>query len=672
MVMGIWSALRIGIGLVVLVAMISGSATSAQDLVGGAGGAIKGLPETPLKAEEIDILRKFGFVVTQETRKDVHEFYVIPGGAGGRLPAFVTVDVILHAYGALCEDVLREQEKAYAGMMKEWQESLWTEVYVRGRHTGGKQDAVVVCGLVAVGRKLMDPLWRVPDEGLPGWVMEETAQVQAAEGPHYSKAWDRLIDYRMFKPRGLYTRSPEMENYFRARTWWSRLRFRFDNDREMTVAACLADAVLLDSRYQTLAYCYRQLLGGSDSADLRDLYEAAGQAARKSGDAAETPESRWKEIARILAHKFQPAVRVGSKSPQLDSDETPGVSVFPPAKVFDNDVFAIVTDEAILRRHVPGGLDVMAALGNETAESALLNREGPEVREPLRAAIGRAKESLASNMNISALQSMTNDVWQSLSNPENDGQHPAFMRTDAYRRKSLQTVLAGWAEHRHRWILHMDVVAVGGRELLPPGFVEPNLRFWDCLLRLTVGTRAVFGNSTVEASKRWDDLEMIILTCRHLAEKQLKHKPFTRQDREFFDTLGDRLANLEGFGGAASRVERPRAIVADVCRVLDPTRVVHAGTGMPQAIYVVMPQDGEQWLCRGGVMTYREYVTGDGRVLTDDDWQKMLLSDSPPAQPEWTKDFCRQPNVDLIGVMRRGKSGDGNLGKSGDTILIFH
>jgi hypothetical protein len=651
--MGIWSVLRIAIGLVVLMAMVSGGAASAQDVVSGAGGAIKGLPETPLKVEEIDILRKYGFVVTQETRKDVHEFYTIPGAAGGRLPVFVTVDAILHAYGALCEDVLREQEKAYAAMMKEWQEALWTQVYVRGQHTGGKQNAVVVCGFIAVGRKLMDPLWPVPDEGLPGWVIEETAQVQAAEGPHYSKAWNRLVDYRIFRPRGLYTRSPKTENYFRARTWWSRLPFRFDDDREMAVAECLADAVCLDPRYRTLAHSYRQLLGGADSADLLDLYEAGVQANRKSGDAAETQESPRKEVVRILSHRFRSAVRVVFKSLQLNPDERPGVFVFPPAAIFDNNVFALVTEEEILSRHVPGGLDVMAALGSGAAERALLNREGPEVREPLRAAIGRAKELLASNMDIPALPSMTNDVWQALLNPENDGRHPVFMRTDAYRRKSLQTALAGWAEHRHRWILHTDVVAVGGREFLPPGFVEPNLRFWDCLFRLTVGTHVVFGNSPVEASRRWQDLEMIILTARHLAEKQLKRKPFTRQDREFFDRLGDRLANLEGLGDAATRVERPRAVVADVCRVLDPTRVVHAGTGLPQAIYVVMPQEGEQWLCRGGVMTYREYVTGDGRVLTDDDWQKMLLSNSPPAQPEWTKDFCCPPKVDLIGVMQR-------------------
>ena len=60
-------------------------------------------------------------------------------------------------------------------------------------------------------------------------------------------------------------------------------------------------------------------------------------------------------------------------------------------------------------------------------------------------------------------------------------------------------------------------------------------------------------------------------------------------------------------------------------------------------MYAVMPWQGAQYVCKGGVMAYRECVADDGRALTDKDWRTLLLLKAPPRQPEWTRDFCLSP-----------------------------
>lgn len=68
-----------------------------------------------------------------------------------------------------------------------------------------------------------------------------------------------------------------------------------------------------------------------------------------------------------------------------------------------------------------------------------------------------------------------------------------------------------------------------------------------------------------------------------------------------------------------------------------------SGRQRPQAIYAVFPYKGKNWLCKGGVMTYREHVTDQGRTLTDTEWDKMQPK---LPQPAWTKGFCRPPTLD--------------------------
>ena len=81
--------------------------------------------------------------------------------------------------------------------------------------------------------------------------------------------------------------------------------------------------------------------------------------------------------------------------------------------------------------------------------------------------------------------------------------------------------------------------------------------------------------------------------------------------------------------------------VAHVHREVLARRVVHVGAGLPQAIYAVYPYGGKNWLCKGGVLTYREHVTREGQTLTNKEWTEMLPR---IPRPEWTESFALPPD----------------------------
>jgi len=562
---------------------------------------------------------------------------------------------LLHAYNVILDDTVQKMELQQAERLKNWHKGAWD------RFTEGKtlvplqnQQAAHLRGLIAVGYMLIDPAWQPGSEAqIPDWVEEELRRIGSAEGRRESEAWRRHVDYAVFRPRGVYAGSERLQNYFRSRTWWSRFPFRIDKPEEMYLAMVLADVCRLDRDYEELARPLAKLLGLSENPNLTDLASAFQEIwdGVMHGEqlSISSPFPHLPETIALLEQRFRPHIRAHLDLLKFSQPgELFGVYVLPAAYLFDSEVFTLTTEGKILQHHWPGGLDFMAALGSDLAETLMLSREAPALREPLRRALYKSRKRLTVGVGLSDIATLTNAVWEALVHPQVGPEHPPFMKTEAYQRKSLQTALAGWAEYRHRWVLQAQPSASLGIVSAPPGFVEPNLPFWNRLLDLTVFTHKVLSECGAE-DPRLAKLAWTALQCRIIAQKQLANLPLSKSDREFFDNFADNLADLAGLITGSAMTERPQAVVADVHYIIIPRRVVHVGTGLPQAIYAIMPYQGKHWLSKGGVMTYREHVTEEGRTLTDDDWHAMLTGDKPPPQPEWTRDFCLPAKIEKRG-----------------------
>ena len=613
--------------------------------------AAEGMDRLSLSPAAREMLNRWGFVVTPECHYSIHGFYAMihPDSPGASLPPLITTDALLHAYHVIFEEDIRRLEKQNAERLLAWQKFLW-EACVRGSvsYLRTAQTERRLIGLVAVGRCLADPEWKPPDDvPLPPWVGEEVSKARKAEGVSESRAWERRANYAVFRPRGFYAQSAELSNYFRAWTWWSRFPLRLDNEEEMSIAEGLAELLDVNDTYRTLLSFGADLLNPPESPDIRDFARARSAVWAKTEGADIPFEARLSAAVALLKERFHPVIRTGYALQELSQPgELFGVYVFVPAYTFDSEVFTLTTEGPVLQHHWPGGLDLMAALDGPRIEEILMQQAQEDLRPALKTALQEARGRLAGNVRQSDVFELTQALWRTLLVPEVSPHHPPFMSTDAYRRKSLQTALAGWAEHRHRWILHIEPSSSAGGRICPPGFVEPNVPFWATLLGLTVVTRESLAKCGLAEDPRWPMLTSTVLRCRRIAEKQLKGQPLKPADVELFERFGDVLGELLGIGNSACTPDKPDSVVADVHFVTDPARMVHVGTGLAQAIYAVFPHEGKNWLCKGGVMTYREYIAEDGRVVTDEQWHAMLTSDRPPSQSEWTKDFCLPPEIE--------------------------
>jgi hypothetical protein len=475
-------------------------------------------------------------------------------------------------------------------------------------------------------------------------VDKEVERALNGVGRFSSEAWGRQVEYSAFRPRGFYADSVGLERYFRARMWWSRYPLRIENDLETRMAVELATVTSVSESYPSLIRISKRLLGSAEDPDLLDLWLAVVEICEPKMASGEGIRGDLPEIVKKLGSTFRPAIRVGDAPNELSRPgRLFGVYVLSPRYLFGSEVFTLTTTPPLLNLRLPKGLDVMSALGSELAESLLLAETLEILRKPLKDSIRVARGWKGREHTVSGIVTVNHRVLDSLLRPPVGPSHPPFMRTEAYKRKSLQTALAAWAEHRSLWILHAKQSSslFGDFDLKSPaGFVEPNVRFWQLLLDLAVVTRQRLSEFEAVADPRWDELMLTLVRCRTIAESQLAGNDLTREEEEFFASFGKRLALLCGFK-LHQDIAVPQAEVADVHREVLNRMVVHVGTGSPQAIYAVYPHRQKNWLCRGGVLTYREHVAANGATLTNEMWREML-KDIP--QPEWSTGFALPAN----------------------------
>ena len=238
--------------------------------------------------------------------------------------------------------------------------------------------------------------------------------------------------------------------------------------------------------------------------------------------------------------------------------------------------------------------------------------------------------------------------------PEPDA--PKFLSARPWRVKQLNTVLAGWAQMRHTFVLQAKQgFTVYCIDSLPVGFVEPEPEFFARFGRFVARTRAllqqagatgVFATETLDGDRprgaecridfgmAWDLLRDLCFRLEILAHKQLRGVAFNRTERGFILAYGKQIAELQFHFSNSYKMPRDDAPrIADVHADPAGKQVLLVGVARPRALWVVYPWRGKDVLCRGAVMPYRE-LTGPTR-LADKQWMRRLDSAERPPAPTW-------------------------------------
>ncbi|MBN1139542.1 MAG: DUF3160 domain-containing protein [Anaerolineae bacterium] len=654
--------------------------------------AVRGVEPFALDAARRSVLAQNGFVVTPAEWAEFYQLY--DQVRYNDLPVFVTTDSVLHIYHLIFDKMLRDLEREHfepdiraltAACLQSAQ-----AIYAGQRGTSLEGIARSVVAYFAVADALINPEAVAPPE-VADLVAAELAQIEAHGGLAPSPIFGQSCpagcdpcaavpppecldqpcmceDYSQYVPRGHYTRSEQLQRYFRTMMWYGRINMRLQKPDETRMALLITHilhhtAVNGTPAAEVWARVYDPTvfivgkaddLGFHEYGALWDLMFGAG--APVSDIADEGKLAAFTEAARQL-----PPPQINSMFVTIWEDEeqvTQGFRFMGQRFVLD----AYIFEQLIWRevgtldnpRWLPKGLDVMAALGSEEAY-AILDEMGetayanyPEQMSKVRGEIAALQlDSWTQNLYWAWLY-----AFQPLLEPKG-ASYPAFMQTQAWARKDLNTALGSWTELKHDTILYakqaMAEMGGGGPVDLPQGWVEPNPELYARLLalarmtRLGLESRDLLTDNTRANLMRLTDLLEFLLGA---AQRELDGEPLSDDDYVRLYYYGGELeamtlasADMDGEGRPFFEDQEPAALVADVAT--DPNgQVLEEAIGPVYEIVVVVPDSkGNLQLAKGGVFSYYEFAWPMSDRLTDEAWRAMLAAGQAPDLPEWTNSF---------------------------------
>ncbi len=682
-----------------------------------------------LNESAIETLENNGFVVIKNPY-NLREEYITTMYTTLKeeeIPVFITTDSLLHLYHIQFDETLRQIEE------KEFYDALWktdlallnASVERYNNATGEEQEAARRnTAYFAVALSLLQPkaqqiqaaedpygfvnesLFPAGSEKqyqfeIPDFVKKEVeaelALIETHKGFALSPIFIYEEDYSQYAPRGHYTRSEKLQNYFKAFMWQGRMSMLLKEKliqsedpakdaRIQTIQGSLIASELQNNSellknwnriYEVTAF----YVGFSDDLGPYE-YMTALDSVFVSGE-REFNKTTIEELKIKLAEYQGPKIYGGTGNCEIEPPFTPeqadeclenttgfrfmGQRFIPDSYVFSNMVGAytgeykgeytggnetpftlVISGAGRPIRGFPRGLDAMALLGSERAVY-WLGELNDSNYDNYSVQYGKMESEFS---NFSAADWNRNLYWswlyslQPLLKDYGEG-YPTFMQTNAWQDKELNTALASWTELRHDTILYakQSYTAVETAMPMPPeekpvvGYVEPVPDFYARLFALTKMTNQGLDEMGVldPASKaRLTNLEDILSRLQSISEKELENEELTAEDYEFIKNFGDQL---EGTIIDVDDKARKTTIVADVHTDGNTEAVLEEGVGYVDMIVVAYKlPDGRILIGAGPVMSHYEFKQPMEARLTDEKWREMLEA-NPPEKPEWTSTY---------------------------------
>ncbi|MBN2102795.1 DUF3160 domain-containing protein [bacterium] len=659
-----------------------------------------------LTEDQISKLKANHFVVTPATQsnKQIHfnemfDLYCEARELG--IPVFVTTDAMLHSFHLCFDHILKTcEEERFFSQLNELLDALWgktweqyntaTEAAVR-KALFRNLDYLLVSSQLLVEKKFVaDPL---PG----GHYFEEITLIQEAAGfntsPIFSSGdFNYQEDYSQYKPRGHYTKSDSLEDYFRSMMWLGRMTFGCTNSDTYSQTMTLS-AILLTQAISSLE------INGRPAADIwDDIYQPTVFFVGKSDDINFT---QYLNIAYDVYGKSFPIDEpdmFGDQDKLMDFLQATenldaaaitypgqpdkgfrfmGQRFIPDSWILDELVYNKIPD-----RYMPTGLDIMTVLGPEKeAGQEWAYQYVPEDDKANPYYVAKLDTLKKAFQEYPAETWAQNAYWNwlyclmPLLTEFGEG-YPYFMQTDAWRDKDLFAALASWAELRHDTILYAKQSGTETTGMQYPlsaalvqGYVEPNPYAFARLAALAdfmiegLRSKNLLFEEFRMTLESFSDLAAGFKT---IAEKELTSEPLTQYEYQMIFNVGNRLYkivtfNFEASGPTPWDVDNdPMPVIADVHTDLStyPGVILEEGVGYPYAVYVLCNIAGRIVLTKGAGYSYYELTrpVPEGR-LNDEEWRDMLDNGSAPDMPEWSCHFiCGQDDESKAGTFYQWES----------------
>ncbi len=607
----------------------------------------------------IQQLKKSNFAIVPAKHEQF--FHVYDENHYQYIPSFITTDIYLQVLHKHFSSILRRiEEEKFTPLLSNLLKMMHSEslkLERLGTDDQIKKAAEWTTTYLAIAYTSLtgQPL-QVAGDMLQNY-KDELQRIKKSDGMGSEFLNSELIQYSQFKPRGNYTKSPELENYFRCVKWLNTAPMFIDKDESLLSAVLMASFIKQSpatlKAFQSFNEAIKFIVGDEDNLSISHVINSItieeAKAPATLNDVNRLITLR-KKLADINPDKIKP------QKASADADELLKSTILFTAGryTFDAEILSklvhVLQPKAL--RPFPKGLDVFAVFGSKEAENILLNEynEGKNWDDYPKELFKLKKQFNNPDWNMN----IYSKTFEAISNLHSkDDRYPYFMRTPSWDRKNLVTSLAAWTELKHDMLLYAEqpYAAQAGEGGGPPppqhiGYVEPNISFWKKALELidlqenTLTNMNLITEDIKHINNELREIGNFLLT---VSEKELINEPLSPKEFDEISWLGGRIEYLTFRIFDTDHLpekERFVALVADVYRYNN--TYLEEATGLVDEIYVVTEINGKPYLTRGAVFSYYEFASES--PMTDEQWQKQLLSGKIPQRPEWSKKIMAETN----------------------------
>lgn len=629
-------------------------------------------PETPHSLEEVlwadrvpDEARKLlaanGFVVVEGKIGQFHEAYSNVD-LMARQPLIVTTDAAYHYWHLAFAKALRDTEQLVLLPILEQFAVTLNEVAEADAAAFQGSNAETEVNQVLRFSELLLALLELREGPYAEDVEAELGLIRDHLDFAVSPTTAAEADYSLFRPRGHYTRTPELTRYFLAMSSLGQTGFLLAETDQVRTGLMLARALagsddltrMWPQIYEPTAF----LVG------LADDFTPAEMAA-----AADAVDPDWRESPEVIDDSFVAdlvaelsSVRQVAIDPERASMRVMGARFVLDSFILDQLVFPNVAnydDDVATGRFEGSPLDVAAAFGSEWAHQrqaeAGIPTEYPDYEPQL-----EKMTDLVAERTMGQWAGTVYDGWLHALQPtwsRHGGAYPDYMRSEAWAAKAHNTGFGSYAELKHDTLLYAKQAFAEGETPLVPAeprhWVEPDPVVYARLSAVADLMRAGLDDRELLAPDVGDvigRLTEMYQRFERLARDELAGAPISPEDNLWLETIASRFeliwllagedidASGAQTGGFAESPNDVAAVVADI--MSNPEQALEVGTGYIDQIYVLVPNDqGVFQVARGGVYSYYEFWVPRDQRLTDEEWRQSLAAGTQPDRPEWTSLF---------------------------------
>ncbi len=488
----------------------------------------------------------------------------------------------------------------------------------------------------------------------------------------------KYLDFSQFKPRGHYTETPELTNYFKAMMWLGRadLAFEISGDnaapRNKKAALVLWDCVVNSGAYGDWLDFNRYIefmVGQSDGLHVKgmgSLVNALG-VTDIPGFIENFNDSLFDAVAVQSGAGVQKILSAGVVFDKpVDDLDLPQIFSFMPQRfIIDSYTFSQLVYPLVNYREKPSSLDIAFVLGDNSALA-----DHGELNIATVPGILGSQRQLYDEISTKGWQANMYYSWinflRNLSGvEENQAVSPVF-RTLGWRKKMRNTQLTSWAHLRHNTILYAKQSYTGIITCeFPKAMVEPYPEFFKSVAGYASQAKSFFQAMEPGIAAYFTRVEEINLRLMALAQYAAEGKEGPEGEIEwlkqmvtpdyvnvvcgnakildgwFFDLIYDTDAEWREPGTSESFTS-----IADVhtkpADIQGPAKVVHGATGYINLMAVVVELDTCKAVFVGPVGSFYDVITSDPQApirINDEEWEKQLSEDAvKPERPIWMKE----------------------------------